>query len=229
MIIKDPQITTDLPLPRTDSADVSIATTVRNVGDQPEKGVLKGSFGDVTFEQPVELAAGASQTVSFDPKTFPQLHVANPKLWWPNGYGAPNLYSLHLSFEVDGQVSDAQDVSFGIRKITYQVPGSDKLALSVNGVRVFCKGGDWGMDEALKRIPRARLEAQIRMHQIANFNMIRNWGGQSTSEDFYDLCDKYGILVWDEFFQFNSADPLDTGLYLANCRDKTLRYRNHPP
>ncbi|WP_433985216.1 hypothetical protein RBB78_06505 [Tunturiibacter empetritectus] len=52
----------------------------------------------------------------------------------------------------------------------------------------------------MKRNPRERLEAQIRMHQIANMNMIRNWVGQSTSEDFYELCDKYGILVWDEFF-----------------------------
>jgi hypothetical protein len=84
------------------------------------------------------------------------------------------------------------------------------------------------MDEALKRIPRERLEVQIRMHQLANYTMIRNWGGQSTSEDLYELCDKYGILVWDEFFQFNSADPLDLGLYLANCRDKVLRTRNHP-
>jgi hypothetical protein len=228
VVVKDPQITTDLPLPRTDSADVTVAATVQNVSAQPESGVLKGSFGDVSFEKPVELAAGATQSVTFDPKTTSQLHLANPKLWWPNGYGPQNLYTLHLSFEVNGSVSDAQDVSFGIRKITYTVSGSDNLALSVNGVRVFCKGGDWGMDEAMKRIPRDRLEAQVRMHQIANYTMLRNWGGQSTSDDLYDLCDKYGILVWDEFFQFNDATPLDTGLYLANCRDKVLRIRNHP-
>ena len=58
----------------------------------------------------------------------------------------------------------------------------------------------------MKRIPAARLEAQIRMHQLANYTMIRNWVGQSTSEDFYDLCDKYGILLWDEFFQPNPSD-----------------------
>ena len=71
---------------------------------------------------------------------------------------------------------------------------------------VFAKGGDWGMDEAMKRIPRERLEAQIRMHQLANYNIIRNWVGQSTSEDFYDLCDRYGIMIWDEFFQPNPGD-----------------------
>jgi hypothetical protein len=228
VVVKDPQITTDLPLPSTDSADITVVGTVFNTTDQPVSGVLKGSFGGISFEKPVDLAAGTTQAVTFDPKAFPQLHMSNPKLWWPNGYGAPNLYSLHLSYEVGGAVSDARDTSFGIRKITYKVAGTDNLALSVNGVRVFCKGGDWGMDEALKRVPRARLEAQIRMHQLANYTMIRNWGGQSTSDDLYDLCDQYGILLWDELFQFNSADPLDTGLYLANCRDKILRYRNHP-
>ncbi len=83
----------------------------------------------------------------------------------------------------------------------------------------------------MKRIPRERLEAEIRMHQLANLNLIRNWVGQSTSEDFYDLCDKYGILLWDEFFQPNPSDgpnPTDLDTYIANVRDKILRFRNHP-
>ena len=228
VLVKDPQITTELPLPRIDSADITVAATVQNVSDQAQKCILRGSFGDVTFEKPVELPADASQTVTFDAKTFSQLHLSHPRLWWPNGFGPPNLYSLHLAVESAGAVSDAQDVSFGIRKITYDAPGTGDLALSVNGVRIYCKGGDWGMDEALKRIPRKRLEAQVRMHQIANYTMLRNWGGQSTSDDLYDLCDQYGILLWDEFFQFNTANPLDLDLYLANCRDKILRFRNHP-
>ena len=227
VILEDPQINTELPLPKTDSADISVVVTARNITDQPQTGVLKGSYGDISFEEPIELTPGSAQTVYFSPKLFPQLHMTNPKLWWPNGYGPQNLYSLHLSFEQTGAVSDARDTTFGIRQFTYTAPGTENLALSVNGMRVFCKGGDWGMDEAMKRIPHDRLEAQIRLHQLANYNMIRNWGGQSTSDDFYDLCDKYGILLWDEFFQFNSADPLDLDLYIDNCRDKILRYRNH--
>jgi hypothetical protein len=69
------------------------------------------------------------------------------------------------------------------------------------------------------------------MHQAANMNMIRNWVGQSTGEDFYALCDKYGILVWDEFFQANpndGPDPTDIETYISNVRDKVLRFRNHP-
>ncbi len=78
---------------------------------------MKGRFGDVTFEQAVEVAPHSSQVVSFDPKTTAALHVANPKLWWPNGYGPQNLSNLHLSFEIAKKVSDSRDVSFGIRKI----------------------------------------------------------------------------------------------------------------
>jgi hypothetical protein len=141
------------------------------------------------------------------------------------------MYKLELRFVAGHTTSDSIAVNFGVRKISYSVPGTDTLTISVNGVQVFIRGGDWGLDEALKRIPRERLEAEIRLHQMANLNMIRNWVGQSTGEDFYDLCDKYGILVWDEFFQPNPGDgpnPTDIPTYMANVRDKILRFRNHP-
>ena len=83
----------------------------------------------------------------------------------------------------------------------------------------------------MKRISPERMDAQIHMHALANMNMIRNWVGQSTSELFYELCDKYGILLWDEFFQANPSDgpnPEDIAPYLANVREKIIRYRNHP-
>jgi hypothetical protein len=246
VVVKNPLITTDLPLPRTDSADIAVQATVENVTDQPIKGVLQGSIRPsdeihktalavvitpIAFEQPVEIAPHGTQLVSFDPKTTHGLHVDHPRLWWPNGYGPQNLYNLRLSFAVNAKVSDAQDVSFGIRTITYSVPGADTLTISVNGVPIFIRGGDWGLDEALKRIPRERLDAEIHMHQLANLNLIRNWVGQSTGEDFYELCDKYGIMIWDEFFQPNPSDgpnPDDLDTYVANVREKILRYRNHP-
>ena len=231
VLVKDPLVTTDLPLPRTDSADVAVQATLENVGDKPLKGVLQGTIGSIAFEQPVELAPHCSQIAKFTPTTTPALRIEKPRLWWPNGYGAQNLYKLHLQFKLGKNISDMQDLDFGVRKITYYVPGSPNLTISVNGIPVFIRGGDWDLDEALKRIPRERLEAQIRMHQLANLNMIRNWVGQSTSEDFYELCDKYGILIWDEFFQPNpldGPDPSDIETYLANVRDKILRFRNHP-
>lgn len=231
VVVKDPLVTSDLPLPRTDSSDVAVQATVENTDDKLLKGVLQGSIENIAFEQKVELAPHSSQVVKFNPETTPALHMEHPRLWWPNGYGPQNLYKLHLQFKLGKSISDAKDVSFGVRKIAYSIPGSPNLTISVNGVPVFIRGGDWGLDEALKRIPRERLEAQIRMHQLANMNMIRNWVGQSTSEDFYELCDKYGILLWDEFFQPNpldGPDPTDMDTYVANVRDKILHFRNHP-
>ena len=231
VLVKDPLVTTDLPLPRIDSSDVAVQATVENVTDQPQSGVLKATIENIAFEQQVEIAPHGTKLIKFDPTTTPALHMDHPRLWWPNGYGPQNLYKLHLNFEQNQQTSDAHDVSFGVRKISYSVPDSENLTISVNGARVFIRGGNWGLDEGLKRIPRERLEAEIHMHQLANLNLIRNWVGQSTSEDFYELCDKYGIMLWDEFFQPNPSDgpdPTDLDTYMANVRDKILRFRNHP-
>jgi hypothetical protein len=208
-----------------------VQATVENVSDKPVEGVVRGTIENITFERQVELPPHSTQQISFNAQNTPALHVDHPRLWWPNGYGPQNLYRLHLDFEAGRMISDSHDLDFGVRKITYSVPGTDTLTVSVNGVPIFIRGGDWGLDEAMKRIPRERLDAQIHLHQLAHLNLIRNWVGQSTGEDFYELCDKYGILVWDEFFQPNpldGPDPTDIPTYIANVRDKILRFRNHP-
>src|SRR5579862_108697 len=231
VMLLDPYVTTSLPLPRTDSADVTIETSVKNVSDRTRSGVISGTLGAIAFRSaPITLTAGATQSVTFSAATTPALHVMNPKLWWPNGFGDPNLYPLHLAFESGDAISDTRDLNVGLRTVSYQLPGRDDLALVVNGVPVFAKGGNWGMDEAMKRIPRERLETEIRMHQEAHYTIIRNWVGQSTSEDFHDLADRHGLMVWDEFFQpaagldsgrqrgeDGEGDITDVGLYLANA------------
>ena len=90
------------------------------------------------------------------------------------------------------------------------------------------KGGNWGLDEMLKRVRRDRIDDQVRLHREENFNMIRDWGGMSQSDELADACDKYGIMLWEDFWQFNSIDPVDTDLYFAHVKDTVLRFRNHP-
>jgi beta-galactosidase/beta-glucuronidase len=63
----------------------------------------------------------------------------------------------------------------------------------------FAKGGNWGMDDAMKQISRERLEPAFRLHREANFNMIRNWTGVSFEPVFFDLADEYGMMVWKRF------------------------------
>jgi hypothetical protein len=105
------------------------------------------------------------------------------------------------------------------------------LVIRVNGVRIACKGGNWGLDDSRKRVARDQLEPYVRLHRDAHLTMIRNWCGQSTEEALYDLCDEYGLLVWNDFWittQDSNLDPSDTALLLANARDTVLRFRNHP-
>lgn len=231
LVIQNPYVTSKLPLPRTDSADLTVEATVSNATDTAQSGVLSGIIEGIAFHHDVALQPRQALHVTFTPSDTPSLHLSQPRLWWPNGFGPQNLYTLRLVCSCGGELSDQQQTSFGIRQIEYSVPGSSNLTLSVNGVPVMAKGGDWGMDEAMKRIPRKRLDAAVRMHQIANYTILRNWVGQSTSANLYDLCDKYGILMWDEFFEPHPLDgpiPDNVPLYLANVRDKILRFRNHP-
>ena len=231
VVIQNPYVTSQLPLPATNTAALTVQATLSNVTSTAQSGILSGVIGGINFQQYFLLPPLASQTVTFNPASTPALQISNPRLWWPNGYGPQNLYALQLTASVDGQISDSNSVSFGIRQISYNLPGSANLALVVNGVPIIVKGGAWGMDEALKRNPAARLDAEIHLHQQANLNLIRNWVGQSTSEELFTLCDQYGIMVWDEFFQPNPSDgpdPSNVPLYLANVQDTILRYRNHP-
>jgi mannosylglycoprotein endo-beta-mannosidase len=236
VILKNPYVTSELS-PAYDSANLTVAATLENTSATPLTGTLVGLITTaketrpITFRKEVTVGPNASTPVLLDAHDISALHLDRPQLWWPNGYGPQNLYKLTLRFELAGRASDVDTGQFGIRKIEYQVPDSENLTLSVNGVRIMVRGGDWGLDEALKRIPRQRLDAQFHMHALAHMNMIRNWVGQSTSPDFYDLADRYGILLWDEFFQPNPSDgpnPTDIPTYLANVTDKVERYRNHP-
>jgi hypothetical protein len=105
------------------------------------------------------------------------------------------------------------------------------MVIKVNGVRIAARGGNWGMDDMLKRVSREHLEPYFRLHRDAHVNMIRNWMGQNTEENFYALADKYGLMVWNDFWESTQTYNLeaeDPALFLANARDAILRYRHHP-
>ena len=119
--IEDPQVITRLPLPDISRADVTVQTDMRNLSDTVQQGTLEGSFEGVKFEQPVTLQPGEIRNVCFDPKDFAQLTVQHPRLWWPNGYGEPELYHLALKFvDKDGGESDHTGLRFGIREMSYE-------------------------------------------------------------------------------------------------------------
>ena len=118
--IGDPQVVTKLPLPDTSRADIEITVPLENASDKPVKGTLRASIENTNVTKEVTAPPGKS-TVKLAPAEFTQLTLQNPRLWWPNGYGKPELYKLNLDFASDGRESDSKQVRFGVREVTYEL------------------------------------------------------------------------------------------------------------
>ncbi|WP_404424798.1 glycosyl hydrolase 2 galactose-binding domain-containing protein [Nibricoccus sp. IMCC34717] len=150
---------------------------------------------------------------SHDPA--PTLAVPNPKLWWPAGHGAQPLYDLHVALrDSEGRILSTWQRRLGLRTIQldrHADKWGESFQFVVNGRAIFAKGANWVPADSfvagLTRVDYARdLEAAVE----ANMNMIRLWGGGVyESEDFYDLCDELGLLVWHDFMFACTLYPFD--------------------
>ena len=228
--IVDPFVVTTLPLPGTSPANLSLQVELTNMDDGVVSGVLSGliSPDGIAFQTNVTIGASSATNLTFNPSSFPLLSVTNPALWWPNGYGPQNLHNLQLTFTTGGNTSDVQNVSFGIRQYSYNTNGHD-MQLSCNGREILCKGGNWGFADAMLKYTPEELDTAVRLHQQMNFTMIRCWHGNSDLKVFYDACDKYGIMVWDEFWLNGSnfgLAPSNPNMFIRNSIDKYKRLRN---
>lgn len=224
----DPWVRSNLPT--LAKAELSVELDVKNHDSKENKSIIRGRImpGNVEFEQELTLSAGESKHVKFDKRYFPQLIIGSPRLWWPNGYGEPNLYTCRIEIETDGKISESKEVRFGIRKYTYDKEGG-VFHIHINGVPIFVKGANWGMSEYMLRCRDKEYKTKIQLHQEMNFNMIRNWLGSVTDEEFYDYCDEYGIMVWDDFWiNSNPNLPYDLNVFNNNVIEKIKRVRNHP-
>jgi len=118
--ILDPQIVTTLPLPRTDSADLAIHIPIENRGSKATNATIEAEVAGAHVTKSTTVQPGASEVV-LAPTEFPQLRLAHPHLWWPNGYGKQELYTARLTVTAEGRRSDSKSVRFGIREITYEL------------------------------------------------------------------------------------------------------------
>jgi beta-galactosidase/beta-glucuronidase len=227
--IENPAVKSKLPLPDNSYADISVQTTLRNLDNRAVTGKLHVAFGTESFDVPVELAAMASKTMSLSPEDYPKLRIEHPRLWWPNGYGDPNLYRVTLKFVANGATSDETSFKVGIRQFKYSEEGGI-LRIWVNGRRFIARGGNWGFSESMLRYRAREYDITMRFHQDQHFNMIRNWVGQTDDELLYEAADRYGIVIWQDFWLANpwdGPDPDDNQLLLDNARDYLLKIRNH--
>jgi hypothetical protein len=118
--IGDPQVITSLPLPDTSHADVRISVPIENLSTNPIQGKLTAAFDDVSVTKTATMAPGMA-TIDLTPEEFSQLIVQHPRLWWPNGYGKPELHQLKLVVSTDSGESDVKQINFGIREVTYEL------------------------------------------------------------------------------------------------------------
>jgi exo-1,4-beta-D-glucosaminidase len=234
--LRYPAVVSKVDSPGNDAAHLTVTALLKNGSDQPIKGTLKGKFEKVEFSQEVELAAGESKDVTFDPSAFSQLNLSNPRLWWPTQMGTPNLYELDMSFEVNGKVSDSAHTQFGIREITSEVaehaPNRFKRLFKINGKNILIRGAGWTPDMMVRPDPQ-RIVDEFRYVHDMGLNTVR-LEGKLEPELFYETADQMGILVmagWcccDHWEHWGNWAPEDFDIAKASLRDQMYRLRGHP-
>ena len=229
--LHSPLAVTHFPGQALDTADLTVYAELHNATDHSIKGLVSGVAAGVRFEQPVELAPHEDRGVSFTPEQFPQLHIRDPKPWWPRQMGEPHLERLTMSFSAQGQTTDEQSVDFGFREITSELTANGSRLFRVNGKPILIRGGGWSQDMLL-RPDDNRLRDQFRLVRDLNLNTIRLEGKLETDE-FFHLADQQGILVmagWcccDHWERWKDWTPEDLTIATASLRAQMLRLRHH--
>jgi exo-1,4-beta-D-glucosaminidase len=248
--IRYPHIITKLNLPDTTQAFVTISADLYNNSDNAVMGNLLGNITPVNniaeggtstggndkynFSIPVNLAPNETKRVMYT------VSMENPNLWWPYMSGRQSLYDLDMQVKLGNDViSDKNVTRFGVREVSSTLEDffpevNQKLVriYQINGKNVFIKGGNWTQTVMMEENPE-RNEAEIQNMLNLNFNAIRTegfWG----SDHFYDLCDKYGIMIFDGFNCCSIWERWDVWTDRSyeiaglSFRDQIIRKRNHP-
>ena len=162
--------------------------------------------------------------------------ISNPKLWWPWDVGEPYLYLFKVNLYCDNELEDSRSIKFGIREVKLLTRGSsggNTFRFLINGKPIYVRGINWTPPDAIfVRISKERYEELLRKVKDMNANMLRVWGGGIyPHEVFYDLCDKMGIMIWQDFMFACAYYPKDEE-FLSEAREEATdvvkRLRNHP-
>jgi exo-1,4-beta-D-glucosaminidase len=243
---KNPYVKTDLPLPATSPAALTVYCDLKNGSSFPVSGSLIGEIEregklPISFEQKVELGANEEREAQFSADSIRQLLVANPDLWWHYQCGKPNLYNLKLQFKIAETVSDTTEIQVGIRKITQhrdsdntfpELGGGGNFYHQVNGVDFLIRGADYEPD-LLYKYDKARDDAIILYVKDMGLNMLR-WESKISSEHITEEADRQGIplmLGWmccNQREKWNQWDAEDQQVARASLRAQGRMLRSHP-
>lgn len=246
--LRNPHVITIVPGKRfpgakQEAATIKTSAELENPTNTAVQGTLQFKMAGITSKK--EVTVPAKSTVEIKLSDF---SLENPRLWWPAGYGEQYLYPAEFEFiPVSGQVSDRETLNVGIREIQNQWNTHTRsMQTLVNGQKIFIKGGNWIISDAMLRFSEQRYDAEIRFHRDMNLNLIRIWGGALTERpEFYNACDKYGLLVYQDFWTSGDCngrwvDPMkkedqwtrrkypdDHSLFLNSVTDQVKMIRNH--
>jgi beta-mannosidase len=199
---------------------VEVRVAVQRLGEAPLAAGVRITAPDGEIIEK-EIAIPARDEV------IVKVPISKPELWWPNGYGGQPLYQVEVSLlrrdVPKAGPLDRHRYKVGLRTIELRQQEDQwgrSFVFVVNGVPIFVKGSNWiPADSFPTRITDEYLEGLIRSAAETHQNMLRVWGGGFYEEErFYDLCDRYGILVWQEFIFSCSIYPLDSSEFLENVR-----------
>jgi len=200
--LKNPHVVTlvpgkRLPNAKQQPATIKVSVEVENPTAKAVVGILQYQIAGKTVSKTVSIAANKTAEI-----TFADLALENPKLWWPSGYGKQDLYPVNIKFLSGSQVLDQENLQVGIRQIdNIWNERTQSMGAYVNGQKIFIKGGNWIISDAMLRFSDARYDAEVRYHKDMNLNLIRIWGGAILERpEFYNACDKYGLLVFQDFW-----------------------------
>ncbi|RWY51007.1 glycoside hydrolase family 2 protein [Mucilaginibacter gilvus] len=243
-----PKLVTYLPkLPDTSVAKLSLNLTLSNHSAVASTGNLMVSIkpenftgAAVSFSKSFSVPANGGKAVELNADKISQLLIRQPKLWWPNGYGRANLYRIRLQYGNGAAISDDTSFVFGIRTVSSKadmVNGFARRKFFVNGKNVHLVGGAWVPDMMVNR-DSARYDYELHLCRNANVNLVRIWGGGITPPDaFWNAADKYGQMVWSDFWitgdtqgEFKGSPdwPLEGNVFIKNVESTIYRVRNHP-
>jgi len=246
--LQNPHVITRVPGKRfpgrvQEPAILSTSAELVNPTGQKVNGRLVVEMDGTKVEKTVSIEANTTQEID-----LPEMTIENPKLWWPGGYGEQNLYTLTLKVFLNDQLADEEEVSVGIREIRRQWNERTRsMQVMVNGQKIFIKGGNWIISDAMLRFTPQRYDAEIRYHRDMNLNLIRIWGGALAERpEFYDACNKYGLLVIQDFWMSGDCNgrwvdprkkddqwtrrqyPDDHRLFIESAADAVKLIRNNP-
>ena len=193
--------------------------------------VTDGKCG-LSYEVDITAPDKSKTSYTDSPET---ILIRNPMLWWPNGYGEQNLYTVKVTLKQGDTTLDIWERRIGLRTMTMHIEKDEwgeSFAHEVNGVKIFAMGADYiPEDNILSRVIYDRTKALLQDCVDAHFNAIRVWGGgHYPSDDFYDLCDEFGLIVWQDFMfacaVYNLTDEFEENI-TAEFADNIKRLRHH--